>query len=139
MDTSVCQPPLMPASCDLAQQQRWLDELEEIEKLSVLDDADKQQLAAIIAGSSHLHRMVRLFADDVPDILTGKAEKILADAQKNWRESVRSAPSDERLAAGVRQFRNRCHFAIALAELYGQMDISDACTHLSRCAEYGLK
>ena len=139
MDTSVCQPPLMPASCDLAQQQRWLDELEEIEKLSVLDDADKQQLAAIIAGSSHLHRMVRLFADDVPDILTGKAEKILADAQKNWRESVRSAPSDERLAAGVRQFRNRCHFAIALAELCGQMDISDACTHLSRCAEYGLK
>ena len=139
MDTSVCQPPLMPASCDLAQQQCWLDELEEIEKLSVLDDADKQQLAAIIAGSSHLHRMVRLFADDVPDILTGKAEKILADARKNWCEAVHSASSDERLAAGVRQFRNRCHFAIALAELYGQMDISDACTHLSRCAEYGLK
>ncbi len=59
--------------------------------------------------------------------------------RKNCRESVRSASSDERLAAGVRQFRNRCHFAIALAELCGQMDISDACTQLSRCAEYGLK
>ena len=59
--------------------------------------------------------MVRLFADDVPDILTSKAEKILADARKNWCEAVHSASSDERLAAGVRQFRNRCHFAIALA------------------------
>ena len=139
MDISVCQPPLMPASCGPPQQQRWLDEVLEINALSALSGDDQQLLAAIIAGSSHLHRMVRLFADDVPDILTGQAEKILSHAQKNWREAARSAPSDAGLAAAVRQFRNRCHFTIALAELSGQMDISKACIQLSRCAEYGVR
>lgn len=139
MDISVCQPPLMPASCGPPQQQRWLDEVLEINALSALSGDDQQLLAAIIAGSSHLHRMVRLFADDVPDILTGQAEKILSHAQKNWREAARSAPSDAGLAAAVRQFRNRCHFTIALAELSGQMNISEACIQLSRCAEYGVR
>ena len=139
MDISVCKPPLMPASCQLPQQHRWLDEVQDIKALSALNEGDQQLLAAIIAGSSHLHRMVRLFAGDVADILAGKTEKILGDAQKNWQEAARSAPSDAGLAGAVRLFRNRCHFAIALAELSGQMDISDACTQLSTCAEHGVR
>lgn len=139
MNNVICQKPLIPASCSAVQQQGWLDEIEANDALSLLKYADKRQLAAIIANSSHLHRMANRFASDIPDIITGKAEDIFFDAQENWKLAWSSSPSDEALASAVRQFRNRCHFVIALSELWGQMDITNACTKLSECAEIGLQ
>ena len=139
MRDGICQKPLMPASYSAAQEQSWLDEIEANETLSALADADKHRLAAILAGSSHLHRMAIRFASDIPDIIAGKADEILGDAQRNWRQAANAAPSDQALARAVRHFRNRCHCAIALSELWGQMDITDACTKLSECAEFGLQ
>ena len=115
MNNVICQKPLTPASCSAVQQQGWLDEIEANDALSLLKDADKRQLAAIIANSSHLHRMANRFASDIPDIITGKAEDIFFDAQENWKLAWSSSPSDEALASAVRQFRNRCHFVIALS------------------------
>ena len=135
----ICQKPLMPASYSAVQEQSWLDEIEANETLSALKDADKRRLAAIIAGSSHLHRMAIRFASDLPDIITGSAEEILKDAQKNWLLAANAAASDQVLARAVRHFRNRSHCAIALSELWGQMDITDACAKLSECAEIGLQ
>ena len=139
MENSFCQIPAMPASCQIQQQISWLQEIEAIEALSGLSESDKTRLAAIIINSSHLHRMAKLFAADIPDIFTGKAEDILKKAGEEWQEAMKTASTDDGLAKDLRAFRNRCHFAIALSELCQKMDIGTACSRLSECAEIGLQ
>src|SRR6056300_528292 len=139
MRNSFCQMPTMPASCQIQQQQSWRQEIEAIEALSGLSESDKTRLAAIIINSSHLHRMAKLFAADIPDIFSGRAEDILKNAREEWQEAMKTASSDKGLAKDLRAFRNRCHLAIALSELCQKMDIGTACSRLSECAEIGLQ
>lgn len=99
----------------------------------------RDQVAAILAASPHLNRAAIQFAADLPELINGSWEEVLAAAQTDWQKDAQAAPSDARLMTAVRRFRNRSHFAIALAELLGKTSIEASWAMLTRVAEVALR
>ena len=104
-----------------------------------LNDAQRDQLAAILSASPHLMRAAVQFADDLPVLINGDWAAILAQAETDWHHSWPAASSDAQLMTAVRRYRNRSHLAIALAELFGQTRIDTSWGALTKVAEDALR
>ena len=104
-----------------------------------LTEQQREQLAAIIAASPHLNRAAVQFAADLPGLIQGDWEQILAQAEQDWQTSWPAASSDALLMKAVRRYRNRSHLAIAFAELLGQTSIGTSWGVLTSVAESGVR
>ena len=121
-----------------AQKQSWQADADRLAGAG-MPDKTRDQLAAILATSPHLNRAAVRFSADLPALMNGDWQNVLAAARTDWQMMCRSAASDKHLMRDIRTFRNRTHFAIALAELLGHTDISESWSLLTRAAEEAVQ
>lgn len=131
-------PPRLSRTLTPAQQAGWREDAVRLAG-DRLNDAQRDQLAAILSASPHLMRAAVQFADDLPVLIKGDWAAILAQAEQDWQHSWPAALSDAQLMTAVRRYRNRSHLAIALAELFGQTRIDTSWGALTKVAEEALR
>ena len=138
--TSLLSAPLLPAEARLAD--AWRDDAAAM----LAPDADEtiiSFIAATIYAAPHLHhalkRIVTSHPDDIPLALSGNVSKITAQAKADFSNAMTTAPDEAAVMRYIRHYRYRCYVALAIAELYGSLAISEQMTHLSDCAETALE
>ena len=103
------------------------------------DDKHIDALAAIILASPHLHHLAKKFTADIQLALEGSIDAILTSAQDSFSQQIAQHIDSEDLMASVRHYRQRCYFALALAELEGQISVARQAELMSKCAERALQ
>ena len=94
---------------------RWTQEARALSGVKA-PDALVCALAPILSSSSHLSQLASRYHEDIIRLWQGEAEAILSEAEEQFIQNITAAKDDEEVKTVLRQFRNRSHFAIALAE-----------------------
>ena len=134
--------PCLPHKSEVAQS--WQDDATSL----LPEDATAahiQILAAIFYASPHLHQLARRLhktnPDDLINALNGQITETIDEAYHEFCQQLTGPQSldEEQLMAAIRQFRYRCYFSLALAELSGQLPIHEQAKQLSLCATRALQ
>ena len=135
-----CQPHFSSELSD-SQIAAWREEASRyLNKISADNNSDNiDRLAAILSASSHLQRLISRFHDDLPALISGGWQNIISQAENNWQQNYQNATNDKSFMEAARLFRNRCHLAIACAELWEHISTETACIYLSDCAQNGVR
>ena len=96
-------------------------------------------LAPVLFASSFLHLQARHHASDIPALFAGNIDEVLFDAHADWRTSLSQSQTNAGHEQALRVWRNRSHFAIALAELWGHDNIAKSYKRLTHIAEQAVK
>ena len=116
---------------------RWTQEARALSGATA-PDALVCALAPILSSSSHLSQLASRYHEDIIRLWQGEAEAILSETEGQLTEHITAAKDDEEVKTVLRQFRNRSHFAIALAEMFSPSSFQDSLRRLSYCAELAV-
>ena len=116
---------------------RWTQEARALSGVKA-PDALVCALAPILSSSSHLSQLASRYHEDIIRLWQGEAEAILSEAEEQFIQNITAAKDDEEVKTVLRQFRNRSHFAIALAEMFSPSSFKDSLRRLSCCAELAV-
>ena len=134
--------PCLPQKSEVAQS--WQDDAASL----LPEDATAAHillLAAIFYASPHLHQLARRLhktnPDDLINALNGQITETIDEAYHEFCQQLTGPQSldEEQLMAAIRQFRYRCYFSLALAELSGHLPIHEQAKQLSLCATRALQ
>ncbi len=100
---------------------------------------NKDSVEAILAKAAlfapHLDRLFNRHQSDQSAIIAGQAEAIIAAAEDDFTESLKTARDDDQVMAAIRIYRGRVNHVVAITDLLSLHPVNDHLRWLSHAAE----
>ena len=100
---------------------------------------DNKSVEAILAKAAlfapHLDRLFNRHQSDQSAIIAGQAEAIIAAAEDDFTESLKTARDDDQVMAAIRIYRGRVNHVVAVTDLLSLHPVNDHLRWLSHAAE----
>jgi len=130
-------PPHRPR--DAAQAALLLHDIQAIEVLARLVEANQEFFAWLAEGSPFLARLIRRYPDTVVALSSTPPEEYLDDLYAALQADMEQVQDRDCAIAALRHARNRAALAIALADLADLWDVETATHYLSRLADLAVR
>jgi len=101
-------------------------------------DAGEAMLAKAALFAPHLDRLFNRHRADLPAIINGHAETVIASAENSFKDHLAKAKEDEQVMAAIRMYRGRVNHVVAVTDLLSLHPVTDHLQWLSHAAEIAV-